>query len=71
MRGLFEQYGVVSSVVLVRDRDSGRPRGFAFVDMDDQSAAEAMLHMNHIELQGRVLRINRARQRGPDPGRAR
>ncbi len=74
IRGLFEQYGAVHSVKLVSDRETGRPRGFGFVEMDDAAANNAISGLNGKDLGGRPLRINEARereQRGPRPGRLR
>lgn len=58
---LFGQYGEVHSVNLITDRDTGRPRGFGFVEMDN--ASEAMTSLNGHELGGRALAINEARER--------
>ena len=64
IRGLFEQYGSVDRVSLVTDRDSGRPRGFAFVEMSQSSEAEqAIVGLNGQELDGRALNVNEARPR--------
>ncbi len=64
VRGLFEQYGNVDRVSLVTDRETGRARGFAFVEMSGSSEAEqAILHLNGQELDGRALNVNVARPR--------
>lgn len=63
VRGLFEQFGNVHSVNLINDRETGRPRGFGFVEMDDADANEAMTKLNGQEFQGRNLNINEARAR--------
>lgn len=64
VRGLFEEFGEVSSVTLIMDRETGRPRGFGFVEMNDSSAANAaMTKLNGAEFQGRNLNINEARAR--------
>lgn len=68
LRALFEQYGTVHAVKLVRDRESGRPRGFGFVEMDSGAADQAIHHLNHVEMGGRLLRVNRARERGQRQG---
>lgn len=58
----FSQFGTVSSVSIVSDRYSGRPRGFAFVEMDDDAEAQAAIDgMNGKELGGRQLSVNEAR----------
>ncbi len=60
---LFSQHGTVHSVKLVTDRDTGRPRGFGFVEMDQDEADAAIQALNGTELDGRSLRINEARKR--------
>lgn len=69
VRELFEQHGTVDSVKLITDRDTGRPRGFGFVEMDDDAAAAAIQTLNGQELGGRRLVVNEARDR--DSGRDR
>jgi len=65
IRSLFEAYGVVERVNLVTDRDTGRPRGFAFVEMTDSAAADrAIAALNGTEMGGRKLNINEARPKG-------
>lgn len=59
---MFEEYGTVSSVNLVTDRDTGRPRGFGFVEMAD-GADEAINALNGTDMNGRSLNINEARPR--------
>jgi RNA recognition motif-containing protein len=62
LRDLFATYGEVDSVNIITDRDTGRPRGFAFVEMSDSSAAEAAIKgVNGTELGGRDLKVNEAR----------
>ena len=63
LRGLFEDHGTVHSVNLITDRETGRSRGFAFVEMDDAEAAAAIAALNGIDLGGRSLRVNEARPR--------
>jgi len=65
LRGLFEQYGEVLSVKLISDRETGRPRGFGFVEMEDSDAGAAIEALNGQELGGRTLRINEAQERKP------
>lgn len=70
IRQLFEQYGKVQSVKLVSDRDTGRPRGFGFVEMEGADADTAIAALNGQQFGGRSLRINEARERaGPPPRR--
>jgi len=60
----FSQYGAVDRVSIVRDRETGQPRGFAFVEMPNSAEAEkAITGMNGRELKGRALNVNEARPR--------
>jgi RNA recognition motif-containing protein len=62
IRSLFEPYGQVDRVNLVTDRDTGRSRGFAFVEMTDSAEADrAIAALNGTDLDGRALNINEAR----------
>jgi RNA recognition motif-containing protein len=70
IRTLFEAHGKVDRVSLVTDRDTGRPRGFAFVEMSDAAEADrAIAALNGTELGGRTLNINEARPKGEGGGR--
>ena len=69
VRDLFAQYGEVIEVNLISDRLTGRPRGFGFVEMEDDAADAAIEALNGAELGGRQLRINPARERGTRPDR--
>jgi RNA recognition motif-containing protein len=65
IRSLFEAHGTVERVNLVTDRDTGRPRGFAFVEMTDSAEADrAIAALNGTEMGGRKLNINEARPKG-------
>ena len=70
LRTLFEEGGhEVLEVKIVTDRDTGRPRGFAFVDMANQEDATAVISsLNGRELEGRALTVNMAREREPRRG---
>ena len=69
IRTLFEAHGKVDRVSLVTDRDTGRPRGFAFVEMSDSGEADrAIAALNGTELGGRKLNINEARPKGEGGG---
>jgi RNA recognition motif-containing protein len=60
----FGQYGTVVSVNVITDRETGRPRGFAFVEMGSDAEAQAAIEgLNDQELGGRTLRVNVARPR--------
>ena len=62
LHAAFAQYGGVERVNIVTDRDTGQPRGFAFVEMSDSQAAQsAITHLNGSELNGRALNVNEAR----------
>ncbi|HZS45629.1 MAG TPA: RNA-binding protein [Blastocatellia bacterium] len=60
---LFSQAGTVESVALIMDRETGRSRGFAFVEMNRNDAAEAISRFNGQDLAGRNLTVNEARPR--------
>jgi RNA recognition motif-containing protein len=64
LRDVFAEVGNVAEVKVVLDRDTGRPRGFAFVEMStDSEAADAMSKLNGSELQGRTMNIKEAQER--------
>ena len=64
LRDAFAQFGDVSSVKILVDRETGRSRGFGFVEMPNQvEAAAAVAHLNGKDLDGRALRVNEARPR--------
>ena len=63
IRNLFAQHGTVNSVKLVTDRETGRPRGFGFVEMEGDQALAAIEAINGMELGGRSLRVNEAREK--------
>lgn len=69
VKTLFSQYGTVHSIKLITDRDTGRPRGFGFVEMDAENMATAIEQINGQEFHGRTLRVNEAQERGGDGGR--
>lgn len=63
IRSLFETHGTVHEVTIVTDRDTGRSRGFGFVEMDDQEAFTAINAVNGTTMDGRDLQVNEARER--------
>ena len=68
LRQLFEPYGVVDKVNIIIDRDTGRARGFGFVEMPDSAAAKAAIQgLQGHQLAGRALNINEAQPRAPRP----
>ncbi len=74
LRQLFESYGAVDTVHILTDRDTGRLRGFGFVEMPESAAARAAIAGLHSrELDGRALTVNEARPREPrrEPRRSR
>jgi RNA recognition motif-containing protein len=72
LRELFEAYGEVEEVSVITDRATGRPRGFAFVVMADEEAADAAIAaLNGQDVDGRTLRVNEARPREPRSGGSR
>jgi len=71
LRELFAAYGEVGNVKVIRDRDTGRSRGFAFVEMPVPSAAKAAIKgVNGTDLGGRTLKVNEARPKGTVPAAA-
>ncbi len=68
LRELFSQHGTVESVSLITDRETGRPRGFGFVEMARADATRAIQNLNGRELGGRPLRVNEAQERGGGGG---
>jgi RNA recognition motif-containing protein len=74
LRQLFEQYGVVDTINVITDRDTGRSKGFGFVEMPDSAASKAAIQgLNGKELEGRTLTVNEAKPREPrrEPSRSR
>ena len=63
VRTAFEAFGTVHDVSLVTDRDTGRPRGFGFVEMDGDAANAAIEGLNNKDFGGRDLKVNEARER--------
>ena len=69
VRALFERYGTVDRVNLVTDRDTGRARGFAFVEMGNTEEADrAIAGLNGVDFEGRALNVNEARPKGQGGG---
>lgn len=64
LRKLFEQFGSVSSAKVITDRDTGRSRGFAFVEMDsDSEAKDAIKGLNNKEIEGRAMSVSVAKEK--------
>ena len=69
LRSLFEAHGQVGRVNIVTDRDSGQPRGFGFVEMNDDSEGDrAIAALNGKDLDGRALNVNEARPKAERSG---
>ncbi|MDX1907366.1 MAG: RNA-binding protein [Bacteroidia bacterium] len=70
LNSLFEQFGEVSSANVITDRDTGKSKGFGFVEMpDDQEAQEAIDNLNDTEFEGRIIAVSKARPREESPRR--
>jgi RNA recognition motif-containing protein len=67
VRQLFERHGKVESVKLINDRETGRPRGFGFVEMSANEAQNAIQQTNGYQMGGRPLRVNEAQERPARP----
>jgi cold-inducible RNA-binding protein len=63
LASLFEQAGEVESVTIITDRDTGRSKGFGFVEMSVEDADKAIAQFNGVEINGRTLTVNEARPR--------
>ena len=63
IRALFSQHGTVESVSLPTDRETGRPRGFGFVEMSQSDASRAIQNLNGQDMGGRPLRVNEAQDK--------
>ncbi|MCB1045318.1 MAG: RNA-binding protein [Acidobacteria bacterium] len=63
VRALFQEIGEVQSVNLINDRETGRPRGFGFVELSTEVAQVALREFDGMEFNGRTLRVNEARER--------
>jgi len=71
LQGLFEEFGTVESAQVIIDRDSGRSKGFGFVEMaSDQEAQAAINALNGKEVEGRALTVNEAKPREDRGGRS-
>jgi cold-inducible RNA-binding protein len=63
LESLFSQYGAVQSAAVISDRDTGRSRGFGFVEMADEDGRKAIDELNGKDIDGRALTVNEARPR--------
>ncbi|BDQ28839.1 RNA recognition motif domain-containing protein [Helicobacter ailurogastricus] len=60
---LFSQFGAVSSVKLIQDRETKRPKGFGFVEMEDEGAQQAIAKLDNTDFMGRTIRVTEANPR--------
>ncbi|MGL1861368.1 MAG: RNA-binding protein [Pseudodesulfovibrio sp.] len=67
VRAAFEAFGEVTSVNLIEDRETGRPRGFGFVEMDDNGARDAIEALDGKDFGGRNIKVNEAKAREERP----
>jgi len=71
VRNLFAPHGTVETLALINDRDTGRPRGFGFIEMSSADASRAMQALNGKDFDGRALRINEAQDKPRSGGNSR
>jgi len=63
LNDLFSRFGAVHSAAVITDRDTGRSRGFGFVEMDDADADKAIAELDGRDMDGRALRVNQAQEK--------
>lgn len=63
LRGLFSEYGAIDELAMIKDRDTGQPKGFAFITFAQQQSAEKALELNGKDLGGRPLKVNMATEK--------
>lgn len=68
LRDLFASHGTVEKISLINDRETGRPRGFGFVEMSSADASRAMQALNGKDFGGRALKVNEAQERDRSSG---
>lgn len=68
VRALFEPHGTIDSLALIKDRDTGQPRGFGFVEMSNSDASKAMQALNGKDFEGRALKVNEAQSKQRNGG---
>jgi RNA recognition motif-containing protein len=71
VRALFAKHGTVETVAVIADRETGRPRGFGFVEMSNADASRAMQALNGADMDGRALKVNEAQDRERSNGGSR
>lgn len=70
LRDIFTPYGDIEEFAMIKDRDTGRPKGFAFVTFASQQSAEQALEQDGKDLDGRPLKVNMAQEKPARGGRA-
>lgn len=70
VRALFAPHGTVESLALINDRETGRPRGFGFIEMSNADASRAISALNGVDFEGRALKVNEAQARERSAGGA-
>ena len=68
VRALFEPHGTIDSLALINDRETGRPRGFGFIEMPSADASKAMQALNGKDFEGRALKVNEAQSKDRSGG---
>ncbi len=68
VRALFASHGTIESLALINDRETGRPRGFGFIEMSNADAARAIEALNGTDFEGRALKVNEAQARERSSG---
>jgi RNA recognition motif-containing protein len=68
VRSIFAAHGTVEKVSLINDRETGRPRGFGFVEMSNSDASRAMQALNGKDFDGRALKVNEAQEKSGGGG---
>ncbi|MGD9107823.1 MAG: RNA-binding protein [Gammaproteobacteria bacterium] len=71
LESLFSQFGQVESVVIIKERETGRTKGFGFVEFKKQADAESALELNGKDFEGRLLKVNMAKPKESSAGRGR
>lgn len=69
LANLFEEYGTIISAKVITDRQSGRSKGYGFVEIDDEAAAKAIAELNGAEYDGRTISVSEAKPREERPKR--
>lgn len=71
LREMFEPFGEIQTLKLITDRETGRPRGFGFIEMDNADADAAIKSLNNTDLDGRTIKVNQSEPRKSSSSRKR